>query len=559
MNPYRIERARWREALGPGAVAAAAGLALALVLALRHGVRPGLPLDDAWIHAAFARHVARHGQWGLFTGDASGGESSLLWPLLLAPGELLGAARAPLLALLLGSVGWLLLPGCVGAAATSPRRGWTLAVCVGLCGPLLFLAVSGMETIGALALGMGALVLAVRGRLRVAGLAAAAGTALRPDGVLVLLPVLVAGVIHRLDVEEDARDTFAVPGDARREAWRQTWRALVPGVIASAAAILLLGMLEGRIPPATLGGRRWIVGLPVALDPLGSVHRLPEFLMAWVRAITADLGWGRVATQHPFPGVLLVRWAWKLAVVIALPCGVVSVLRQHREEPLRGRLALLLALWTLLVLLFYALVLPARGHLGRYQPQVFLLFVLLAVDGVGLLLRRGSQSRALGWACGIVLAAGLVAGWLNAARLWGRAVETLDRVHLQAAKDLPALLPPAARVAAFDVGVLAYFHDGALVDLSGLSDPEIAAALPGGDLAPLLQKRGATHLLLPEMGAQGPQSLAARLGLLPHGGFALEPLGAWEAPEGVWGEAFAFSGNVFPRLELFRIRYSGGP
>ena len=86
-----------------GAAAALLGIVACLAWARVQGVALGLPLDDGWIHAAFARHLANGGVWGLFSGERSGGESSALWPLLLMLGEFFGASAAPRLALLYGA------------------------------------------------------------------------------------------------------------------------------------------------------------------------------------------------------------------------------------------------------------------------------------------------------------------------------------------------------------------------------------------------------------------------------------------------------------------------
>jgi hypothetical protein len=216
----------------------------------------------------------------------------------------------------------------------------------------------------------------------------------------------------------------------------------------------------------------------------------------------------------------------------------------------------MLLAWAALTVGAYAVVLPARGHLGRYQPQVYLAFLLVVVEGIAWLGARGrmaTAARVVAAAAAAVVAGGLVVGWIQAAWLWSRAVATVDAVHVRAARELDALLPSGARVAVFDVGAVAYYHRGAMLDLSGLSDPQVAAALPAGELAPLLRQREATHVLMPELGTQGPNSLAARLGLLPHPGFATEPVAAWAAGQALWGAAFNYSGNVFPRLQLLRI------
>ncbi len=97
-----------------------------------------LPLDDAWIHLAFAKHLAESGQWGLLAGQPSGGETSPGYPLLLTLAELgpfsLGAAWALALGTLSytrccrGSCGgWCPCAGAIGGARFGWVRAWRSA------------------------------------------------------------------------------------------------------------------------------------------------------------------------------------------------------------------------------------------------------------------------------------------------------------------------------------------------------------------------------------------------------------------------------------------------
>src|SRR5512135_3568930 len=54
--------------------------------------RIGFPLDDAWIHATYARNLAIRGEWSFLPGQPSAGSTSPLWRLLLAAGARIGLA-----------------------------------------------------------------------------------------------------------------------------------------------------------------------------------------------------------------------------------------------------------------------------------------------------------------------------------------------------------------------------------------------------------------------------------------------------------------------------------
>ena len=51
-------------------------------------------LDDAYIHMAVARSLARHGVWGVTPYAFTSSTSSLAWPLLLALADLVVGVRA---------------------------------------------------------------------------------------------------------------------------------------------------------------------------------------------------------------------------------------------------------------------------------------------------------------------------------------------------------------------------------------------------------------------------------------------------------------------------------
>ena len=73
--PCMIDRARWLTALP---LATAAGALLALhVVAPHYLVHQGFPVDDAWIHAVYARELARSGMLAYNPGVPATGETAI--------------------------------------------------------------------------------------------------------------------------------------------------------------------------------------------------------------------------------------------------------------------------------------------------------------------------------------------------------------------------------------------------------------------------------------------------------------------------------------------------
>ena len=241
--------------------------------------------------------------------------------------------------------------------------------------------------------------------------------------------------------------------------------------------------------------------------------------------------------------------------------GTLQLLRSRGENSRQA--ARILLLWVLAVLAFYALVLPTRGHVGRYQVALYPLLLLLAVEGVAWF-SRPKWARV--WLPGLLaslLGLGLLGGCVEASGLWGDALRHLDRVHMRAAAELEPGLPEDAVLGVFDVGVVAYVYEGPMLDLSGLSDPLITATLPhaeDGAMAALLLRRGMTEVMLPVLNDSTELELATRLGLLAYvarpgtlGRRArLLEMGRWGSPREDWGAAFHFSGNAFRQLRLYR-------
>lgn len=514
-----------------GAIAAGVSILMTAVLATYRGVPMGLPLDDAWIHAAFARHLAGQGIWGLFAGQPSGGESSLLWPLLLSVGELGDAGRAPSLALILGALCFVALPGLAGQLATGPKPGRVVAVAIGLSGPLLFTALSGMETMPALTCGVAALVFLGKGRVGRAAWLAGLAVLLRPDSAL-LIPILMIGLWLR-------RDDFA-----------RSLIRLWPALLLAAVAVIGLSLLEGRFPPATLAGRRWLGGLPLQPDAASFIPGCWHLIRTWTASLTADYGAGRLTED--WSGGRLWLALWRVCAVFAVTAGGVALARA-RTNP-QARPLLLLLIWTAVVLAFYGLVLPDRGQAGRYQPQIYLAVTVLAVEGIFLIWSFGRRITRAAATCALLLSAGLLAHCGEAAYLWGDAVRQITTLHLATAGELTEELGPDTVIGVFDVGAVAYVHRGALVDLSGLSSREVAASLQDRELERYLIEQKVTHLVLPVFSRpEGPGCLRDRLGLLEPLRLQLAPVATYSIPNRIWDRQFRFTGSAFRYLTLYRV------
>ena len=131
--------------------AAVCGLAALHIAAPAYLFGQGFPLDDAWIHAVYARELARSGVLAYNPGVPATGETSPLWAIVLAvPHAIAGASIAVLLTKLVGFAMHaasavfiaLAIRDVCGEARLLPALGGVL---VALHPDLVAASVSGME------------------------------------------------------------------------------------------------------------------------------------------------------------------------------------------------------------------------------------------------------------------------------------------------------------------------------------------------------------------------------------------------------------------------------
>ncbi len=195
------------------------------------------------------------------------------------------------------------------------------------------------------------------------------------------------------------------------------------------------------------------------------------------------------------------------------------------------------------------MLLPSRGHAGRYQPQLLLGFLLLvALAGARLWPRPWARPLLV-----LVLGGVLLSGY-DALRYARAASAHIAHVHRRASIELADEVGEGARVAAFDIGVLAYDAPVALLDVSGLSSRETVEAIAAHRLPLWLARHNATHVLLPVTNDDGRNSLRARLGLAEADNFSLARVAGWESLDERWRPAFRYSGNAARGLWLYEIR-----
>lgn len=418
---------------------------------------PGFPLDDAWIHQTYARHLAEEGRWSFQTGDLSSGSTSPLWTLLLAPGHLLGIPpvvwAAALGSVLLALTAYLTASWLHGSLeARFSGRIWLAGLLVPLEWHLAWAALSGMEILAA---GLLALVFSYSLMRREAeafqlGLLLGLGVWLRPD-------LLSLGV---------AAGWFWIFRQARRPG-RWSW------AVRFAAGILVLFVPYLGFHWLTTG-RPW---------PSTFYAKQAEY------AVLREL-----PLLRRYFGQLLPPSAGLLAVVLP---GLLAWISQK----VAGRRWFDLAplVWALTYIGAFALRLPVTYQHGRYMMPIIPVLLALAVEG-GLRWLANLSDSPIRFVLRRAWPAAVVAGgavfWVLGAQAYARDVAIIETEMVAAAEWVEGNTEENALVAAHDIGALGYYGRRPILDMAGLVSPEVIPILRDErELAALLDRKGAEYLM----------------------------------------------------------------
>lgn len=438
-QPPRSSRAARLYALLP-LVASACGLGLLSYFAPRYLFHQGVPLDDAWIHAVYARELARSGMLAYNPGVAATGETAPLWPLLLAPIHRLAGSVESIL-VLTKLVGFALhvaactILGVVLARLDSRRRAlaFAAAAIAALHPDLLAASISGMEIPLAELVTAGAVAATVSGSHAALAVSGAAAIGARPE-----LAVMAAVVPALFWARVSARRAATLSGAA---------------ALGSLAALVALGLrnraVSGLFLPATF----------------------------YAKASTGS-PWNAAAQSSGFMGLLgelaLVNWVPALAACIAC-AGFLLVFRPQSAWN-RAAAALYLS-GALFCAVSFALIPPIDPR-AFYHQRYVLPGVAAMVVSVPLLL--GAVTGSLARRAGVVvegvgvaaLAALLLIAMPARARHLSNDAQNIDDVQVAFGRAL-STAPATDTVWVVDAGASRFFGRPFVVDTIGLNSPAL--------------------------------------------------------------------------------------
>ena len=436
----------------------------------------GFPLDDSWIHVAFARSLAAGDGLAINPGEPVTGSTAPLWTALVAllalvfrsPESLVLPVKLLGVALHLGGV---VLVWALSRELRLSRRLAALAAVLALAtDQLVWSALSGMEIPLFVVLSLGGILLHLRERRepeRVpASLAVLAlGALARPEGVLLLGLAAAERLLvfrHNAAGDDDGAPEPAALERPGRVRWAGLFRALVPAALVLGPVALSYMVIWGSPLPTTFAAKAGAGGS-------AGLH-LPDG-----RYLVTALG------------ILFRSQPW---TVLAAGAGVVGLVARVGTPRDRG---LLPALWLLGLPLAYSMITPPGGSplVGNFGRYLFpLLPVLVVLGALGLepvaRLLGGPRRRPVPVALAVaLLLVPTLLALVRGAGFYARNVSDITRGDVTMAKMLARDLPPEATVATMDIGAMATFLPNRIVDLAAIANPEVrrdmaAARAAGG-------------------------------------------------------------------------------
>ena len=471
---------RWRDDVF---VIAAAVFPLALFAAREKQIAgaSGFPLDDAWIHLQFARNLAEGAGFSFNPGAPVAGSTAPLWTLLLAAGAAasspsLGMAKAFGVAATLGAA----ILTRRAALAWGARADVALVAAVALLwtGPVAWGALSGMEVALAAFLVAAALLAHAHDRLLASSACAALAVLARPEAFLLIpLFVLARTVTLRRAAAFALVTVMTVAPAALFSLW--TVGTLYPATAAAKVEGGLVGWLGGVNEPAALTWiwRPWTfftawIGWLTATHWLLPLALVPGLVLAWRRAGRALGAVALALLAHPFGMALLApyrgpafqegRYSIHLLPLVVLTLAVALGGRERGGPPSETMLA------------------KTGSHELRTRGDA------VNPDNTGLgrgatappVPRRNSWVRTVA----VVWLGIAVVSLVPAATRYGWAVQNINAMQVHLGRWVDTNLPRTARIAANDIGAIAYFSRREIIDLMGLVTPEIIPFRRRGEL-----------------------------------------------------------------------------
>ena len=516
------------------------------------------PMDDTYIHFVYAQNLSEQGKLFFSLPDEKGvGSTSILWVLLLAGGHKLGLPMHGLAKFLgvlsLATVGvglyellnpiWRRLPAFTGA------------MLVVLSGNMIWFALSGMETM--LFLGLGVLALLIYQKELWGWLGVVLGLLIltRPEGLALVIAI------------------------ACIELWRN--KGVQRGfVVTSLISLIICGLWfsyllwrTGYILPTSAIGKQltFSIGMRVVAETAGSLAvlaRFPALIYVGLWPIyLLEFALGGLALPPPHIAVgnvignanyTVSAWAFVGWIGIVLPLLIAAGKRvgDFRRWPQwissRARRPMVIMLvWAVLHNLIYMVFMPTPGTASRYGAINHM--ILWLALGIGLISLPYRRLRL--WMTGglIIIATSNMLYWNG---VYDANLDHMQNVRIAAANFIHDNLSPDERFAASDIGAIRYYSKRPIFDLGALIDPCAGQRFLDGSIDHYLVENGVTYVVLPGRcgtTAEGWFDMAEILGLTTSPLFDMDLITVFEIDYERWLQGYLPTNNYQASVTIYRL------
>lgn len=422
------------------------------------GLRPGFPLDDAWIHQTYARNLMHLGSWSFIPGIISGGSTSPLWTMLLSPGFIFGGSFFYWWTILLSAVILCTLVAFVSKSLSSllPNLNNRLLILLGLIVTLewhlQWAAVSGMETILFSLLIVLVFNLSSRTTPGWGWIGVICGLAIwiRPDGITLIGPVVFL---------------FLQSAFLRKFQWRHLVNFLIPFVLLLGVYLVFNLVITGQVFPNTFYAKQ----------------------MEYAELLSIPL-WQRILNEF--------SPLWAGVCVLLIPGFLYQAYISIRKKKIAQ---LGFFLWVVGYVILFAIRLPVIYQHGRYILPVIPLFLLFGMAGTYGLLKRvkdESRKRIASLAVYGSLIAVSAAFFISGITAYRSDLQIIDTLMIQPARWIEENTAPDTKIAVHDIGAMGFYTDRQMIDLAGLVSPEVIPFIRDEDkIRDYMQENGAEYFI----------------------------------------------------------------
>jgi hypothetical protein len=516
------------------------------------------PMDDTYIHFVYAQNLVEHGELMFnFPGETGIGATSLLWVVLLSVGYWVGFSL-PFVAKMLGVFSLITL-GVGLHYLLRPVVGFFLAsigsILVVVSGNMLWFALSGMETMLFLALGVVALILYRRKRWVWLGIVLGLITLTRPEGFLLAISI---GMI---------------------EIWRERrirqgiFIALLIGFTVSIPWYGYLFFRTGHFLPTSAVGKQlsMMVALKVILERfpyLAIFQHFPGILYPgiWLLFII-EFVLGGMALPPPIvplgsivdnPNYTFSIWAGLGIVFIVIPLLSRVFSRIRKWDRWRiwvsnedRRIWIAFALWLVFHNLAYMAVLPVPGTASRYGSINHVALWVAIVLGYSLVKRNLYQGFLGISLIGIAL---VNTSYWNS--VYDANLEHMINVRIPAAIYVRDHFSTSEKCAVYDVGAMRYFSQRRILDLGGLINPNLGNLFLNENLDQFLVNNDVKCIILPGRAGtleDGWFDFAAELGFSNSSVLSLDQIAYFEIEQDRWLLGYLPTNNYQATVTVYQL------